>query len=143
MRNPKDPRTKILPSTTRRAKELPSSSALDSPSVMSKFATPPPIGNFDMLPVLDDAASAIHDAYDDALLDTSLPLGAFLDAQIARVAAECDDTSETAEIIEVEPAISPVRTSSPRYELTDMPEGYVMEGEVAEDFLAYKDSCDL
>ncbi|KAI5017258.1 hypothetical protein ZWY2020_037636 [Hordeum vulgare] len=104
---------------------------------MSKFATPPPARNFDVSHVLDDATSAIHDACDDALLDTTLPLGAFLDAQIARVAAECDDTSKTAEIIEVEPAISPVRTSSPRYELPDIPEGYVMEGEIAEDFLAF------
>ncbi|KAI5015030.1 hypothetical protein ZWY2020_056420 [Hordeum vulgare] len=102
---------------------------------MSKFATPPPARNLDMFPVLDDATSAAHDAYDDAILDTALPLGA-LDAQIARVAARCDDTYETADTIEVEPAILPVRTSSPRYELPDMPEGYVMEGEIAEDFLA-------
>ena len=68
---------------------------------------------------------------DDAMLDTALPLGAFLDAQIARVAAECDDTSGTTEIIEVEPAVSPVRTSTPGYEFPEIPEGYVMEGEVA------------
>ena len=105
MRNPRDPKTKVLPSTTRTGKELPSSSALDSPSVMSKFATPPPARNFDVSPVLDDATSAVHDACDDAMLDTALPLGAFLDAQIARVAARCDDTSETADTIEVEPAI--------------------------------------
>ncbi|KAI5014660.1 hypothetical protein ZWY2020_056050 [Hordeum vulgare] len=100
-----------------------------------------------MSPVLDDATSAAHDAYDDAMLDTmpddamldtmpddamldtmlddamldtmsddamldtmpddampdtALPLGAFLDAHIARVAARCDDTSETADTIEVE-----------------------------------------
>ena len=136
MRNPKDPRTKILPSTTRRGKELPSSSALDSPSVMSKFATPPPIGNSHMSPVLDDAAFAIHDAYDDALLDNDMPLGEFLDAQIARVAARCDDTSETADTIEVEPATM--------HELPAMPDTrYVMEGEIAEDFLACKDSYDV
>ena len=127
MRNPKDPRTKILPSTTRRGKELPSSSALDSPSVLSKFATSPPARNLDMSPVLDDATSVI----DDGLIDNDMPLGAFLDAQIARVAAECDDTSETDEIIEVEPVVSPVITSSPRYEFPNIPEGYVMEGEVA------------
>ncbi|KAI5021834.1 hypothetical protein ZWY2020_058564 [Hordeum vulgare] len=75
---------------------------------MSKFATPPPARNFDMSPVLDDATSSVHDACDDAMLDTALPLGAFLDAQIARVAARCDDTSETADTIEVEPAILPV-----------------------------------
>ncbi|KAI4981768.1 hypothetical protein ZWY2020_022260 [Hordeum vulgare] len=95
MRNPKDPRTEILPSTTRTSKELPSRSALDSPSVMS----------------------------------------AFLYAQIARVAARCDDTSETADTIEVEPATMP--------ELPVMPERYVMEGEIAEDFLACKDSYDV
>ncbi|KAI4997642.1 hypothetical protein ZWY2020_052984 [Hordeum vulgare] len=110
---------------------------------MSKFATPPPARNFDVSHVLDDATSAIHDASDDALLDTALPLGAFLDAQIARVAARCDDTSETGEIIEVESAISPVRTSSPRYELPDMPEVYLMEREIAEDFLACKHSYDV
>ncbi|KAI5016879.1 hypothetical protein ZWY2020_037257 [Hordeum vulgare] len=107
---------------------------------MSKFATPPPARNLNMSCVLDDATSAVHDAYDDAMLDTALPLGAFLDAQISRVAARCDDTSETADTIEVGPAILPARTSSPRYELPDMPEGYVMEGEIAEDFLACKDS---
>ena len=48
MRNLIDPRTKVLPSTTRTCKELPSSSALDSPSVMSKFVTPPPARNLDM-----------------------------------------------------------------------------------------------
>ena len=42
MMNLKDPRTKIYPSTTRGGKELPSSSALDSPSVLSKLATPKP-----------------------------------------------------------------------------------------------------
>ncbi|KAI5012327.1 hypothetical protein ZWY2020_024461 [Hordeum vulgare] len=110
---------------------------------MSKFSTPPPIGNSDMSTVLDDATFAIHDAYHDALLDNDMPLGAFLDGQIARVTAECDDTSDTDEIVEVEPAVTPVRPSSPRYELPDIPKGYVMEGEVAEDFLACKDSYDL
>ncbi|KAI4973914.1 hypothetical protein ZWY2020_041695 [Hordeum vulgare] len=149
MRNPKDPRTKILPSTTRRGKELPSSSALDSPSVLSKFATSPPARNLDMSHVLDDATSAAHDAYDamldtipddamldtmpdDAMLDTALPLGA-LDAHIARVAARCDDTSETADTIEVEPPTMPV--------MPDM--RYVMEGEIPYDFLACKDSYDV
>ena len=98
MKNLKDPKTKVLPSSTRGGKELPSSYALDSPSVVSKFATSPPARNLDMSHVLDDATTALPD---DAMLDTALPLGAFLDAQIARVAAECDDTSETAEIIEV------------------------------------------
>ena len=40
MKNLKDAKTKIYPSTTSGGKELPSSSALDSPSVLSKLATP-------------------------------------------------------------------------------------------------------
>ena len=40
MKNLKDEKTKIYPSTMRGGKELPSSSALDSPSVLSKLATP-------------------------------------------------------------------------------------------------------
>ncbi|KAI4979965.1 hypothetical protein ZWY2020_016718 [Hordeum vulgare] len=169
MMNPKDPRSKIPPSTTRRGKELPSSSALDSPSVLSKFATLPPARNLDMLPMPDDAMldtmpddamldtmpddamldTMPHDAMldtmpndamldtlpDDAMPDTALPLGA-LDAHISRVAARCNDTSETADTIEVEPATMP--------ELPVMPDTrYVMEGEIAEDFLACKDSYDV
>ena len=63
MKNLKDDRTTILPSTTRGGKELPSSLALDSPSVMSKFATPKPTTamNSDMSHVIDDATSAMHD----------------------------------------------------------------------------------
>ena len=106
MRNPKDPRTKVLPSTTRTRKELPSSSALDSPSVLSKFATSPPARNLDMSHVLDDATSVAHDAYDDAstLLDDTVPLGEFLDEQLARAKeiehAKTDDTIETDEVFE-------------------------------------------
>ena len=55
MKNLKDEKTKIYPSTTRGGKELPSSSALDSPSVMSKFATPTPVIDSDMPHVIDDA----------------------------------------------------------------------------------------
>ena len=70
MRNLKDERTKIFPSTTRGGKELPSSSALDSPSVLSKLATPKPATamNSDMSHVIDDATSAMHDTYDKLLL---------------------------------------------------------------------------
>ena len=42
MKNLKDDRATILPSTTRGGKELLSSSALNSPSVLSKLATPTP-----------------------------------------------------------------------------------------------------
>ena len=42
MKNLKDAKTKIYPLTMRGGKELPSSSGLDSPSVLSKLATPKP-----------------------------------------------------------------------------------------------------
>ena len=61
MKNLKDAKTTIYPSTTRGGKELPSSSALDSPSVLSKLATPKPASaiHSDMSHVIDDATSAI------------------------------------------------------------------------------------
>ena len=59
MKNLKDIRTKIVPSKTRGGKELPSSSALDSPSVLSKLATPPHVINHDMSQVIDDATSCM------------------------------------------------------------------------------------
>ena len=88
MKNLKDAKTTIYPSTTRGGKELPSSSALDSPSVMSKLATPKPASaiSSDMSHVIDDATSAMHDTYDEttSVRDTTLPLGEFLDEQLAR-----------------------------------------------------------
>ena len=95
MRNLKDERTKIFPSTTRGGKELPSSFALDSPSVLSKLATPTPAIDSDMSHVIDDATSAMHDAYDDttSFLDNTVPLGEFLDEQLARV-RENENTSK-------------------------------------------------
>ena len=61
--------------------ELSSSSALDSPSVLNRLATPPPAINSDMSQVIDDATSAMNDTYDDAstLLDDDVPLGEFVD----------------------------------------------------------------
>ena len=89
MKNLKDDRTRTIPSTTRGGKELPSSSALDSPSVLSKLATAKPASAIrsDMLHVIDDATSAMHDTYDEtaSILDTTVPLGEFLDEQLARV----------------------------------------------------------
>ena len=76
MKNLSDPKTKIYPSTMRGGKELPSSSALDSPSVMSKFATPTPASAIrsDMSHVIDDATSTMHDTYDEttSMLDTTV-----------------------------------------------------------------------
>ena len=88
MKNLKDQRTKIYPSTTSGGKELPSGSALDSPSITSKFATPTPASAIrsDMSHVIDDATSAMHDTYDEtaSMPDTTVPLSEFLDEQIAK-----------------------------------------------------------
>ena len=85
MKNLKDQKTKIYPSTMRGGKELPSSSALDSPSVISRLATPKPATamNSDMSHAIDDATSAMHDET-TSVCDTTLPLGEFLDEQLAR-----------------------------------------------------------
>ena len=127
MKNLKDERTKKIPSTTRGGKELSSSSALDSPSVISRLATPKPTTmNSDMSHVIDDATSALHDTYDEttSVRDTTLLLGEFLDEQLARVREN--------EIIEDE--IIDDRNdegSPPNYELPVVPEGYVMDEETA------------
>ena len=108
MRNLKDERTKIFPSTTRGGKELPSSSALDSPSVLSRLATPPHVINPNMSQVIDDATSAMHDDYDDtiSLLDNTVPLGEFLDEQLSRVRE--NEITETGDIIENDDYDSPL-----------------------------------
>ena len=131
MKNLKDQRTKIFPSTTRGGKELPSSSALDSPSVLSKLAAPTPGIYSDMSHVIDDATSALHDAYDEttSMLDNTVPLGEFLDEQLARVRE--NEIIETDNIDESDDEDSP-----PRYELSDVPEGYVMDEENTRDFFA-------
>ena len=74
MKNLKDPKTKIYPSKTRGGKELPSSSALDSPSVMSKHTTPAHAINSDMSQVIDDATSNMNDA-STLLYNDDVPLG--------------------------------------------------------------------
>jgi hypothetical protein len=133
MKNLKDTRTKIAPSKTRGGKQLPSHSALDSPSVLNRLATPPHAINPDMSQVIDDATSSMNDAYDDAstLLDDNMPLGEFLDEQIARAKdiekAETDEIIETDKVLETENIETPIRPSSPRYELPKIPEGYVMD----------------
>ena len=140
MKNLKDAKTKIYPSTTRGGKELPSSSALDSPSVLSKLATPKPASaiNSDMLHVIDDATSAMHDTYDEttSMPDTTMPLSDFLVERLARareikyIESDYEDESDDED-------------SPPRYELPVVPEGYVMDEETARDFLACNDRNDL
>ena len=140
MKNLKDAKTKIYPSTTRGGKELPSSSALDSPSVMSKLATPKPASAIrsDMSHVIDDATSAMHDTYDEttSMLDTTVPLGEFLDEQLAR--ARENEIIEDAIIDDSDDENSPNN-----YVLPVVPEGYVMNKEAAEAIFACKDRYDL
>ena len=104
MKNLKDAKTKIFPARTRGGKELPSSSAFDSPSVICKLAAPPHAINFDMSQVIDDATSSMNATHDDAstLLDDDVPLGEYLNEQIARVRqhdiVESDDELETEDL---------------------------------------------
>ena len=61
--------------------DLPSSSALDSPSILSKLATRTHAIDSDRSYVIDDATSALHDTYDEttSMLHNTVPLGEFLD----------------------------------------------------------------
>ena len=105
---------------------------------MSKLATPTPDIDSDMSHVIDDATSALHDTYDEptSMLDNTVPLGEFLDEQIARVREN--------EIIEIDNIDeSDDEDSPPRYELPIVPEVYVMDEETARDFLACNDRYDL
>ena len=94
-----------FPSTTRGGKELPSSSALDSPFVLSKLVTPTPAIRSDMSHIIDDATSAIHDET-TSVRDTTLPLGEFLDEQLARVRE--NEIIETDNIDESDDEDSPI-----------------------------------
>ena len=141
MKNLKDPRTNIYPSTTRGGKELPSSSTLDPPSVLSKLATPKPASAIrsDMSHVIDDAASAMHDTDDEttSMLDSTVPLGEFLDEQLARVRE--NEIIETDNIDESDDEDSPPN----KYEFPVVPEGYVLDEEYARAILACNDRSDL
>ena len=108
MRNLKYERTKIFPSTTRGGKELPSSSALDSPSVLSKLVTPTPAIHSDMSHVIHAATSSMHDSYDEttSMLDNIVPLGELLDEQLARVRE--NEIIETDNIDESDDEASPL-----------------------------------
>ena len=138
MKNLKDTRTKIVPSRMRGGKELPSSSALDSPSVLSKLATPPPaIASDAMSHVIGDATFALIDAHTDAspVLEP-VPLGELLDSHLAR--ARELETYDTDEEIEIDAYDSPSD-----YEIPRIPEGYVFPKEVALEILACKDRDEL
>ena len=78
----------------------------------------------------------MDNAYDDAgtLLNYDVPLGEFLDEQIARVIQH--DVVEFDDELETETPETLARTSLPRYELPKVPEGYVMCEEETRDILA-------
>ena len=107
---------------------------------MSKLATPKPASAIrsDMSHVIHDATSAMHDTYDEttSMLDTTVPLGEFLDEQLAR--ARENEIIETDNIHESDDEGSPNK-----YELHVVPEGYVMDEETARAFLACNDRSDL
>ena len=88
--------------------------------------------------VIDDATSAMYDAYDEttSMLDNTVPSGEFLDEQFAR--ARANETLETDIIDESDDEGSP-----PKYEFPVVPKGYVMDEETARDFLACNDRSDL
>ena len=134
MKNLRDPKTKIYPSTTRGGKELPSSSALDSPSVMSKLATPTPASAIrsDMSHVIDDATSAMHDTYDEttSMPDTTMPLSDFLEERLARAREIENIESDNTDEIDDE-------------DLSVIPEGYVFDKEASLAILACKDRYEL
>ena len=98
---------------------------------MSKLATPTHAIESDMSYVLEDATSAIYD--ETTSMPHTVPLGEFLDEQIAKVreSANVDDIYESDD-----------ETTPNRYELSVVPEGYVMDEETA-DLFACKDRYDL
>ena len=87
--------------------------------------------------VIDDATSTMHDSYDEttSMLDNTVPLGEFLDEQLARAREN--------EIIETDKIDESDDEDSPRYELPVVPEGYVMDEETTRDFFACNDRGDL
>ena len=72
-----DPKVPNLPSRTRKGTALSTSATLDSPSVMSKFASPP-------LHDTSTDSSNMSDTFDDAstTFDATGSLGSFLEEQI-------------------------------------------------------------
>src|SRR3954466_1791430 len=134
MKNLKDAKTIIYPSTTRGGKELPSISALDSPSVMSKLVTPKPASTIrsNMSHVIDDAASAMLDTCDEttSMPDNTMPLSEFIDEQIAR--AREKEIIESDYIDESDDEDRPI-----------IPEGYVFYMESSAAILACTDLHEL
>ena len=113
---------------------MPSSSAPDSPSIMSKLATPTPASAIrsDMSHVIDDATSTMHDNYDEttSMRDTTMPLSDFLEEQIARAREK--------EIIESE-----YNDDSDDENMHVIPKGYLFDMESFAAIFACKDRYEL
>ena len=80
-----DPKVPILPSTTRKGIVLSTSATLDSPSVISKFASLPPHA-------ASTESITMSDTFDDAstTLDDTSFLGHYIEAQTAKVSAKSE-----------------------------------------------------
>src|SRR3954447_13135456 len=80
----RDERVPILPSTTRKGTTLSTSTALDSPSIISRLLTPP---GPNIRTTTSAESGSTSENFDDAstVLDDSGSLGPFLNATLARV----------------------------------------------------------
>src|SRR3954464_2710892 len=78
-----DPKVPILPSRTRKCTVLSCSATLDSPSFMSKFASPPPHAT-------SAESGNMSDTFDDAstTIDDIGSLGYFIQTQITKAAEQ-------------------------------------------------------
>ena len=91
-----------------------------------------------MSQVIDDATSAMNHAIDVAstFLDDIVPLGEFLDEQLAK--AKEFENPETHEIYDF-----PIRPSSPRIEMHEIPDDYIVGEEIARELLACNNRDDI
>src|ERR1041385_6154365 len=81
-----DPKVPILPSTSRKGTVLSTSATLDSPSVISKFASPlPPHATSTESVTMSDI---FYDA--STTLDDTSFLGHYLEAQLSKVVAQSE-----------------------------------------------------
>ncbi|KAK1695087.1 hypothetical protein QYE76_011784 [Lolium multiflorum] len=122
MGKPRDAKVAILPSTTRKGTTL-STSALDSPSVISQLVSPPQASRVGISAESENSSDNFDDA--STVLDNTGSLGPFLDATIAR--SRQIENTETPNENTVTPVNSP--------ETDDLDEDYV---ELDDDFI---DKC--
>ncbi|KAK1630123.1 hypothetical protein QYE76_004438 [Lolium multiflorum] len=122
MGKPRDTKTAILPSTTRKGTTLSTSAALDSPSVIDKLVSPPHASRAGTSAESENSHNIDNVS---AVLDDSGSLGSFLDATIAK--------SRQIENTETPNATTPVNSpESVDYSSDDLDEDYV---ELDDDFI--------